>query len=146
MYPFFEIGNARTDTVLKELLFRFRVALEHSWHAVDLPAPVRRALTCIHANLFDSQLDVTFVRVQCGLKNHNISCHFKHVIGQDMPRYIERQRLEAAKYLLRHTEEKVLEIAWSVGYANPETFTRAFRRNEGCSAVQYRDRSRRQVA
>jgi two-component system response regulator YesN len=117
-----------------------RRAAERAWQQADLPADVAQALACIHARLFEEELNVALVRDECGLLNHNISCRFKRAVGIGMRQYIERERLKAAEQLLHHDELSVLDIAWSVGYAYPETFERTFRRLQGCTPTQFRQR------
>jgi AraC-like DNA-binding protein len=104
----------------------------------SLPKPVQQALVFIHNNLFDETLDAASVRVNCGLNNNNISSWFKRHVGLGMRRYIEVRRMEAAQGLLRHADLTVLQIAWSVGYAYPESFARAFKRHTGQSATDFR--------
>jgi AraC-like DNA-binding protein len=72
------------------------------------------------------------------LNNNNISSWFKRHVGLGMRRYIEVRRMEAAQGLLRHADLTVLQIAWSVGYAYPESFARAFKRHTGQSATDFR--------
>ncbi len=139
------VGSSMTPNAQARLteaeLAAFKTALMDACRdAPALPDHVARALACIHAHLFDERLNVAFVREQCGLNNHNISCRFKHIVGLGMRHYIERQRLKAAERLLGHVDLHVLHIAWSVGYTYPETFERAFRRHEGCSPTQFRQR------
>jgi len=47
-------------------------------------------------------------------------------------------RLRRAEHLLRHTDRTVAEIGTSLGYVNPETFIRAFRKEFHMSPTQYR--------
>ena len=119
-------------------LAAFKQALRRRGAKADLPAGVEKALAYIHTNLFSETLDATRVRLQFRLTNNNIASRFKHHIGAEMQRYIESARLEAAKRLLRHEDLSVLKIAWSVGYAYPESFARAFKRYMGVSASEYR--------
>jgi AraC-like DNA-binding protein len=108
------------------------------WERNDLPPDVAQAIKCIHAHLFDEELNVAFVCSASGLRNHNISCRFKHYIGTGMRQYIECERIAAAEYLLGLEGLSVLEIAWSIGYSYPETFERAFKRSKGCTPTQFR--------
>lgn len=130
----------KAELIEAELAARCRAAAR-AWRGSDLPTDVEQALRCVHAHLFDERLSVTFVRETCGLLNHNISCRFKQAVGVGMRRYIERERMRAAERLLRHSELGVMDIAWSIGYAYPETFGRAFRRYEGCTPTAFRRRA-----
>lgn len=51
-------------------------------------------------------------------------------------------RFENAARLLRDSDTKIIEIAFSSGYADPAHFTRAFRRISGITPRAYRDQSR----
>jgi len=51
-------------------------------------------------------------------------------------------RFENASKLLRGTDSKIIEIAFSSGYTDPAHFTRAFRRMTGVTPRQFREQSR----
>ncbi|WP_229189066.1 helix-turn-helix transcriptional regulator [Bradyrhizobium brasilense] len=51
-------------------------------------------------------------------------------------------RFENASKLLRDTDSKIIEIAFSSGYTDPAHFTRAFRRITGVTPRQFRAQSR----
>ncbi len=105
-----------------------------------LPEGIARALDYIHGHLFSESLDAKEVREGCGLHNNNIASRFKRHIGLGMRGYIEQGRMEAAKRLLHNPDLGILQIAWAVGYAYPESFARAFKRYTGSSATHFRDR------
>ena len=63
---------------------------------------------------------------------------FSKAVGETPKRYVERLRLERAAYRLAITEDTVLDIGISVGFATHETFSRAFRRSFGRSPSDYR--------
>ena len=47
-------------------------------------------------------------------------------------------RAELARKLLRESDEKAIDVAYSVGYSDPAHFSRAFRRLNGVSPLEYR--------
>ena len=51
---------------------------------------------------------------------------------------VEHARLEAAKDLLRHSDTKIIDVAFALGYDDPSHFSRAFRRLAGISPRAYR--------
>lgn len=130
-----------TDQLIQSELVDFREAVQQQWSEGPLSICVRRALDCIHEHLFDEQLSVAFVRRRCELHDNNVSSLFKHEVGIGMRRYIEEKRLEAAKRLLCHSEVPIAEIAWAIGHKYPQTFTRSFKRREGCPPSQYREKN-----
>ncbi len=69
-------------------------------------------------------------------KNH-LSWEFTRETGENVTDFIARTRIHTAKKLLLETNLKTYEIAERTGYANVETFTRAFRRVTGTSPRRY---------
>lgn len=55
---------------------------------------------------------------------------------------VETARYELASKLLHNTDSKIIDIAFSSGYADPAHFTRAFRRISGVTPRQFREQSR----
>ncbi|HEV2845772.1 MAG TPA: AraC family transcriptional regulator [Thermoanaerobaculia bacterium] len=96
--------------------------------ASGLPREVRDILDYIHAHLFEPGLNVNAVKVQCGIRNNNISTRFRHAVGLGIREYIEALRLDAADSLLRREELEIYLVAMAVGYDHQETFYRAFQR------------------
>lgn len=54
---------------------------------------------------------------------------------------LDTVRFENASKLLRDTDAKIIDVAFSSGYADPAHFTRAFRRISGITPRQFRQRS-----
>jgi AraC-like DNA-binding protein len=59
---------------------------------------------------------------------------------------LEQVRFNNAVKLLRDVENKIIDVAFSSGYADPAHFARAFRRISGCTPREFRERSRRDRA
>ena len=55
---------------------------------------------------------------------------------------MQRTRIEEAKRLLETTDEPVDEISWAVGYEDPASFRRLFKRVAGMAPRAYRHRFR----
>ncbi|OAF09800.1 hypothetical protein AYJ54_11365 [Bradyrhizobium centrolobii] len=55
---------------------------------------------------------------------------------------LEQARFNNAIKLLSDTETKIIDIAFSSGYADPAHFARAFRRISGCTPREFRQRRR----
>lgn len=52
--------------------------------------------------------------------------------------YLLQRRMERAKYLLHHTNMKIYEISYSVGYTDLDWFYKKFKLYTGVSASEYR--------
>jgi two-component system response regulator YesN len=66
-----------------------------------------------------------------------LSSLFAKETGQTFSGYLKMVRLEEAKRLLAETELKIYEIAYRVGYPDPQYFSKVFREYTGVSAKQY---------
>ena len=64
---------------------------------------------------------------------------FKEVYGQTPHNYIVQKRLERAQFLLRSTGESVVTICRTVGFEDPGSFGRLFRRFFGITPTLYRN-------
>jgi len=116
-----------------------RVREEICPEPVNLSREIREIVEHIHRNLFDSDLNVQTIKERCRIRDNNISCRFRRVIGITIKEYIESLRLEAAIRLLEK-RIAVFDVAMSVGYDYPQTFYRAFQRRFDCTpASLHRD-------
>ncbi len=66
--------------------------------------------------------------LQRKLKEENVQYH----------QLVEEYQITQAKNLLKQKEIQVKEVAYLLGYANSESFNRAFKKNTGMSPKQYR--------
>lgn len=73
-----------------------------------------------------------------------LSRQFKRQTGQTVIRYINNQRIEAAKRLLMGSTQSVSEIAYQVGFESPKYFYRAFRAITGDTPAAFRKHCRDQ--
>jgi AraC-like DNA-binding protein len=72
---------------------------------------------------------------------------FQRILSQAGLTYsdlLDTVRFENASKLLQNTDLKIIEVAFSSGYADPAHFTRAFRRIAGVTPRQFRESGRNQ--
>ena len=86
------------------------------------PVDVQQVLAYLGEHIFDESCDVNTVIDGSGIVGSEIRGRFKHHMHVPMHRYIEVRRIQAAVRLLRYDNLEMLEIAFSVGYANYRTF------------------------
>ena len=63
---------------------------------------------------------------------------FKRDTGYSLARYILRRRIANAAFDLVHTNRSILDVSMSLGFDNPDTFTRSFRRVTGHNPSSFR--------
>jgi transcriptional regulator GlxA family with amidase domain len=67
---------------------------------------------------------------------------FRAATGETPIGYVQRLRVERAKRRLEQTADSVEAISWAVGYEDPASFRRLFKRLTGLTAGEYRRRFR----
>ena len=103
-------------------------------------------LTYINENYQDMDLTVQRAADHFQLSISNLSHYFKNHVGMSVSGYVEQLRMHAAQELLAQTDSSVSQIASEVGYAQPATFMRAFKKVSGMSPTAYRTMAREQAA
>lgn len=73
-----------------------------------------------------------------GMSGDHMSRTFKAYTGKKINDYINELRVEAAAERLNSTDEKIIDIAFSVGFESLATFNRAFLKVKGVSPSNYR--------
>jgi AraC-like DNA-binding protein len=63
---------------------------------------------------------------------------FKQETGTTVYHYVLQQKIESAKMMLTQTELNVSEIAYKLGYSDPQYFSNLFKKKAGCPPSQYR--------
>ena len=63
---------------------------------------------------------------------------FREYLGLTPAEYIRRLRLSQAALRLQEGKERVIDIAFDLGFSSVDTFTRAFFREFGCNPSDYR--------
>ncbi len=74
-----------------------------------------------------------------GYSYNYIARRFMQVLGQTMKDYLMERKFEVALDLLNHSEGSISEIANELSFSSLHTFSRAFRRQFGCSPKEYRE-------
>ena len=76
-----------------------------------------------------------------GVSEAHLRRVFKEKTGSQLGQYQASMRLMRSAHALRSTRDSILTIALDAGYANPESFSRAFRGAFGVSPREYRKKT-----
>ncbi|MFB4204396.1 HTH-type transcriptional activator RhaR [wastewater metagenome] len=104
-----------------------------------LPRPLARAVRFMESHCSEA-LTVAAIAREAGVGTSRLFTLFDTHFGTSPGRYLARQRLHHARWLLETTRRPLAEIALASGYADQSTFTRAFRRETGMPPAAYRRR------
>jgi AraC-like DNA-binding protein len=98
---------------------------------------LKKSLDFIELNI-EEQLSLGDLAVEAGMSMFYFARMFKKTTGKSPHQFILEQRIKYAKYLLTQTEEPLVEVALSCGWANQSHFTTAFKRLVGVTPRHYR--------
>jgi transcriptional regulator GlxA family with amidase domain len=75
-----------------------------------------------------------------GPRTQDFKRRFKLTTSHTPIAYVQQIRVERAKRLLETSDEPIEEISWAVGYEDPASFRRLFKRLTGLMPGAYRQR------
>ncbi|NGP87730.1 helix-turn-helix transcriptional regulator [Fodinibius halophilus] len=95
---------------------------------IDWPENIQIVVSCIHENLFDASLSVSWLKEKCHIKKKIFSACFARHVGYYPKEYILHHRIKAAKRILREMDLPVTRVALTVGFNSLSAFCKAFKR------------------
>ena len=103
----------------------------------DEPEIISKGKTYILENLQD-KISLDQVARHVSVSSFYFSKLFRQVTGMTFTEYVNRQRVEWAKRELQHTNRRVTEVAYGVGYQSLSQFNRNFLKFVGLSPTEFR--------
>ena len=107
------------------------------------PIGVRELHRLLNERLFDLDVSIEELREACGMRDHNLSSRFGAFVGLCPEAYRQMHRIALAKRLLycpTLQRTPVSQIALALGYARHQSFATAFRRCEGCTPSEFKNK------
>lgn len=87
----------------------------------------------------DSELDLNRLAQIARISKFHFHRVFKEHMGIPLGQYIKLKRIETGMWKLIHTDFNTLEIAMVSGYESHAAFTRAFKKEMGCSPQEFKE-------
>ncbi len=132
--PFnFEELTERIDRILQEKRYCFKET-EDDKNKID------RIKSFIKRNYQQATLEI--VAEEMCISSKYLSRMFKKENGDSFRDFKLKIKISEAKALLKDTSFNVSEIALRLGYKNPESFMRIFKRITNCTPLEYRIKAR----
>ncbi|MDY3917555.1 MAG: response regulator [Candidatus Limivivens sp.] len=108
----------------------------------DYSIRIQNVIKYLQENYF-YDISLQSVAEQFGVHKVYLARTFKAETGQTLNEFLNKIRVEKAKLLLSITENKTSEIAYTVGFNNPQSFYNVFRKYAGSSPNEYRNQIRK---
>jgi transcriptional regulator GlxA family with amidase domain len=89
---------------------------------------------------------VAQMAARSGLKSRTFGRRFRSATGYEPMNYVHAIRMEEAKQLLETSDVSIEEIGHAVGYEDPTSFRRLFKRKAGLTPAAYRRKFARIIA
>lgn len=103
---------------------------------------IRTALYYMENNFADPGMTLKKVACVVNVSANHFSALFSQEMGKTFIEYLTLLRMARAKELLRYTDKRSGEIALEVGYKDPHYFSYLFKKNQGCTPSEYRNRGK----
>lgn len=91
-------------------------------------------------------LSLNMLEEQFGISGKYMSTLFREEIGDKFVDFLAKIRLRHAERLLLETNEEIQQIALQVGYTNPMTFIRSFKKHYGMTPGDYRKQEKQEIS
>lgn len=88
----------------------------------------------------DSELDLATLAKIARVSKFHFHRVFKEYMGISLGQYTKLKRLKTGMWKLIHTKDNTLEIAMDAGYESHAAFSRAFKKEIGCSPQEFKER------
>ncbi len=99
---------------------------------------VLKAVAFIKKNYHDKDISLQKVASEVALSHYYFSHIFKDELKITFIEYLTKIRMEAAARLLKNRNLSVNQIAYAVGYQDPNYFSKVFKRYMKTSPIEYR--------
>ena len=106
---------------------------DHTHHVI------KRALDYIENN-FSKDISLDEISQELNLSSYYFSKLFKEEKGEGFVEYLNSRRITEAKELMKNPEKSIKEISNECGYADPNYFSRIFKKYTGMTPTEYRDK------
>lgn len=102
---------------------------------------INKVINTIHRD-FKRDWTVADLADVYGASRSSFAAHFKSVVGISPMEYLQRWRMIHAKEALSHGNQRISDIAYSVGYESVTAFSTAFSKVVGKPPKSFRETTR----
>jgi AraC-like DNA-binding protein len=137
-------GSEVVATRLAEVLF-IQVLRAHigsgpernrGWLRAVFDPQMGTALSAVHDSV-STPWTVESLAAAAGMSRSAFAVRFKELLGQTPLEYVTEWRMQKAMQLLEQRDQKLIDVARSVGYESDAAFSKAFKRVVGANPGEY---------
>lgn len=121
-------------TMLTTYCDKVKEAKQGAKYSVLIQKCIRYILVHLHENISLDELSK-----HCCLCGRSLSIRFRKEVGMSIGDYIHSEKIQEAKYMLRHTGYPLSEISSFLNYPSQSYFTQVFKRHTGTTPQQFRE-------
>ena len=140
------VGPATAQALARYHLVQWHSDGQRAFHVFDPPTDHGDAAIVVAQRWIADNFAVANPAEQMadrsGLTARTFKRRFRAATGETPIGYVQRVRVERAKRRLEQGDDAIEEISWLVGYEDPASFRRLFKRITGVTAGEYRRRFR----
>jgi len=115
---------------------RFAIFRPKTTHGDSLVSKLQQAIE----SSFNMELDISQYAHKAGIGVRQLSRRFKKATGETPLSYLQRFRVEQVKIGLESSNTAINNLIFDVGYEDPTSFRRLFKRLTGLTMQEYRSR------
>lgn len=104
-------------------------------------ALVRACMDYVDTHILE-KISLTSMAQEVGYNEHYISRKFKSETGESLVDYINRQKIQLAKIILKDTKLSVTETSDRLAFSSPSYFSSVFKKQAGVSPAEYQQAQR----
>lgn len=105
---------------------------------MSYPTHTKAIICYIEAHIKDAKIGDAELEKRIGFSIAHIRDFFRRDTGYPLAKYIRMRKIKCSATELVNTNKTILEIAYSYGFSNPETYTRAFQKIVGVTPSAFR--------
>ena len=121
-------------TMLTTYCDKVKEAKQGAKYSVLIQKCIRYISVHLHENISLEELSK-----HCCLCGRSLSIRFRKEVGMSIGDYIHSEKIQEAKYMLRHTGYPLSEISSFLNYPSQSYFTQVFKRYTGTTPQQFRE-------
>lgn len=130
----------RSKTNLKRHFIQFgNLSVQHPIKNRDQQF-IEKITAVIHKNIDNSEFEVSFITKELGIGRTLLHTKLKQILDLSATEFINTVRLrEAQKLLIEMPDLNMSEVAYKVGFSDPNYFSRTFKKTFNISPTDFRN-------